>query len=39
MLPDYPKTYTLAEGDWGLAVFFWETAKRKILLILSKKNY
>jgi len=29
MPPDYPKSYTLAGGDWGLAVFFWETAKRK----------
>jgi len=30
----YLRTYTLAGGDWGLAVFFWETAKRKIQLIL-----
>jgi hypothetical protein len=27
--PDYPKTYTLAGGDWGLAVFFWETAEKR----------
>jgi hypothetical protein len=32
--------FTLAGGDWGLAVLIWRTAKReiqKILLILSKK--